>query len=155
MNLSPLDRSILDLLQNQFPVSVQPYRDLADMLGISEEQLLQRVAALKQQGIIRRIGGVINSKGLGYYSTLLCCHMPPDQMEKAVRRINSEPGVTHNYLRKHDLNLWFTLTAPSQQQAAVLIEKLRTDLGVEILSMPALKTYKIRLTLPMGGEQDA
>ncbi len=155
MQLSDLDRRILNILQNGFPICAQPYAVLADIIGIDEELLLERVAFLKECGIIRRIGGVMNAPSLGYYSTLCACQVPVDKLEAAARVISSEKGVTHNYRREHRLNLWFTLTAPSRQEADETLSRLEEEIGVPIYAMPALKTYKIHLSLPMGDAADA
>lgn len=155
MQLSDLDRQILNILQNGFPICTRPYSQLADILGIEEELLLERVAFLKDCGIIRRIGGVMNASSLGYYSTLCACQVPSNKLEAAAQAVSSEKGVTHNYRREHRLNLWFTLTAPSRQEADETLSKLEEEIGVSIYTMPALKTYKIHLSLPMGDAADA
>ena len=89
---------------------------LGTRIGISEEETLFRVAKLREAGIIRRIGASINSRGLGFVSTLVTARVPAERLDDFVALINSFPGVTHNYLRKHDYNVWFTLIARSEEE---------------------------------------
>jgi DNA-binding Lrp family transcriptional regulator len=155
MDLTYLDRKILDLLQNEFPICVHPYRQIADILGIDETILIQHIQDLKDRGIIRRIGGIMDTRSIGYYSVLCACEVEEDRLDQLAAHISEEPGVTHNYQRNHRLNLWFTLTAPSQREAEDTLRRLENDLGVIIHTMPAEKVYKIRLSLPMGEDDHA
>lgn len=155
MAINSLDRKILELLQNKFPICVHPYRQIADILGVDEVYLLQRIQYLKDEGIIRRIGGIMDSRNLGYYSVLCACEVPEGRVDQVAARISAERGVTHNYRRNHRLNLWFTLTAPTQSQAAQILQSLEDELGVEIHTMPAEKVYKIKLSLPMQEDEYA
>lgn len=155
MMLTSLDRKILDLLQNEFPISIHPFHELADILGIDEAVLLQRIQHLKDTGVIRRIGGVMDTRSIGYYSVLCACEVEEERLDQVAAHISEEPGVTHNYQRNHRLNLWFTITAPSQREAEDTLRRLENDLGVIIHTMPAEKVYKIRLSLPMGEDDYA
>lgn len=155
MKLSDLDRDILDLLQNKFPISVQPFRQIADILGIDENHLIERIEILKKRGIIRRIGGIMDSRSLGLYSVLCASQVPDDIVDQVAMQISAQPGVTHNYRRRHRLNLWFTLTVPSEQEAQSILQQLQQDTGIKIYTMPADKTYKIKLSLPMQEVGDA
>lgn len=149
MDLTPLDKKILDILQNKFPISVHPFHELADILGIDEAILLQRIQHLKDIGIIRRIGGIMDTRNIGYYSVLCACDVEEKRIDQIAAYVSEEPGVTHNYRRNHRLNLWFTLTAPSQDEAEGILRRLEHDLGIRIHTMPAEKIYKIKLSLPM------
>lgn len=150
MKLDRLDQEILNLLQNEFPLEKRPYAVLARILGISEDELLLLVKRLKEEGIIRRIGGVIDSKKLGFYSTLCACHVEEDKVLEAAKIINEEKGVTHNYVRDDWYNIWFTLTAPSENEAYKVIRDLESKIGTRIESMPAKKVYKIRAVFTAG-----
>ncbi len=144
-----LDRKILNLLQNDFPLSVEPYKIMAKRLEISEDNLLQRIAAMKSAGLIRRIGGIMDTRGLGYYSTLCAVSIPPGSIKEVAGYINALPGVTHNYLRDHKYNLWFTLTAVSREEADKQLRELESKLDLTILSMPAERIFKIRVSFDM------
>lgn len=150
MKLDHLDQEILNLMQNEFPLAKRPYSVIAERLGISEEELLGRVERLKEEGVIRRIGAVIDSKKLGFYSTLCACHVDEDSIPEAARIINEERGVTHNYIRDDWYNIWFTLTSSSEEEADKIIKSLADKIGTEIKSMPARKVYKIRAVFRAG-----
>jgi DNA-binding Lrp family transcriptional regulator len=149
--LDELDCQILNLLQQEFPLSITPYRDLAVRLAISEQELLERIAVLKNNGVIRRIGGIINTAGIGFYSTLCACQVAENKIKEAAAVINSYPQVTHNYVRDHkQYNLWFTLTSVSPGAATEIILEMERRIADVIVSMPARKIYKIRVSFEMG-----
>lgn len=149
-NLDSLDRQLLNLMQNDFPLTTRPYLDLARKLDISEDEVLTRIQIMKQRGLIRRTGAIIDSRQIGFYSTLCACQVENEQIDKVAAIINAQKGVTHNYVRDHFYNIWFTLTAPSQDEAVKIIKDMEQTVGIKILTMPAIKTYKIRVSLNMG-----
>lgn len=145
-----LDSKILNLLQTQFPISLTPFRDIALQLGSTEEEVLTRIAILHQDGIIRRIGGIINSRALGFYSTLCACQAAEDRLLEVGEIISSYPQVTHNYIRDHQLyNVWFTLTAESKELALEIIREMERRTATSIVNMPAKKVYKIKVAFEM------
>ena len=144
-NIDEIDRALLNEVQSAFPVESHPYAILGSKIGISEEEVLQRVVKLRRAGIIRRIGASINSRGLGFVSTLVTASVPVDQLERVVSIINSFQGVTHNYLRKHAYNVWFTLIAQSQEEKKRIIEEMMEKTGVELHEFPAKRIFKIRV----------
>ena len=145
-----LDKKLLNQIQDSFPLCPRPFAELGKSLGISEEEALQRVRRLKNEGYIRRLGGVFDSPSLGFYSTLVAAKVRPDHLETVAAYVSGFPGVTHNYQRDHDLNLWFTVTARSEQEVDAVLDKIRSFKGVEILlKLPAEKVYKIGLNLVM------
>lgn len=148
--ISALDRKILNMLQNDFPAGEQPYREMAGRLEIEEAELIERISLMKQAGIIRRIGAIIESRAVGYYSTLCACRAEPGRADDVAALINRQPGVTHNYLRDQEYNLWFTLTAESEEKTRQVIAGLESQTGLAILSMPVERLYKIKVALDMG-----
>lgn len=152
--LDSIDRQILNLLQNDFPVAAQPFKIMAERMGISEGEVLSRIGSMKSAGLIRRIGGIMDTRSLGYYSTLCTAMVPDSRVDEAAEAINRLPGVTHNYLRDHDYNLWFTLTVPTREEADRILTELESELGVEIVSMPAEKVFKIRVNFDMETNDD-
>ena len=144
--LDEMDRGILNEIQSHFPIESRPYKVLADKLACSEEEVLRRVQSLKDRGIIRRIGANCNSRKLGYTSTLCAARVLPEQMERFVEVVNSYPGVTHNYLRNHEYNVWFTFIAPNVDYLDNALKEISEATGVkEILNMPAVKKFKIKV----------
>ena len=144
------DRKLLDMLQNDFPLTVQPYLEMAERLDLTEAEVLARLTVMKQAGLIRRLGGIIDSRKIGFYSTLCAAQVPEEKIEVVASAINQLPGVTHNYLRDHEYNMWFTLTTPTRDESRQILGELENHLGLEIISMPAQKVYKIKVAFDMG-----
>jgi DNA-binding Lrp family transcriptional regulator len=144
--LDDMDRMILNEIQSHFPVEARPYQALAEKLGCSEEEVLQRVQDLKDREVIRRIGANCNSRKLGYTSTLCAAKVPSRLMERFVEVVNSYTGVTHNYRRDHDYNIWFTLIAPSEERIEHILHEIVELTGVEeVISLPAERLFKIQV----------
>ena len=139
------DRELLNEIQAEFPVEPHPYRVIGERIGMTEAKVLTRIARLKQEGIIRRIGASINSRRVGFVSTLLAAQVPPEKFESFVHVVNSCPGVTHNYERRHQYNVWFTLIASSLAEKERIIQDLIRKTGVNILELPAKRIFKIRV----------
>jgi siroheme decarboxylase len=142
--LSPKDRLILNEIQRNFPVTHRPFLALARRLGMKEKDILDRVQRLKEAGIIRRIGASFSARAVGFSSTLCAAKVPRAKIEEFVSVVNSYPGVTHNYEREGDFNLWFTLIAPSRKRIEETLAAISRRTGVRpILDLPATKTLKI------------
>ncbi|MGC8907365.1 MAG: AsnC family transcriptional regulator [Desulfomonilaceae bacterium] len=143
--MDDIDRKLLNEIQSRFPIEPHPYRVIGNRIGIDEAEVLARIAKLRADGIIRRIGASIDSRRIGFVSTLLAAKVPPDKFDSFVRIVNSCPGVTHNYERKHDINVWFTLISPSHEEKLRTIERLSKETGIEIMEFPARRIFKIRV----------
>jgi len=144
MNLSSLEARLLDLIQAEFPLSVEPYADLGQRLGISQDEVMEHIRRLKAKGIVREIGPVLDSRRLGYQTTLVAMKVSQDYLEKAAKIINEHPGVSHGYEREHRFNLWFTLSLPPQADLKAELGRLSQAIGAETaFSLPVLKQFKI------------
>jgi DNA-binding Lrp family transcriptional regulator len=142
--MDDIDRKLLNEIQSNFPVTQRPCKDLGVRLSCSEDTILTRIKRLKKEGIIRRIGGNFNSQRIGFTTTLCAARVPDDTIEEFVRVVNKYPGVTHNYLRDHHYNIWFTFVAPTMKVIDRYIEEIMKHTGVEeILNLPAVKRFKI------------
>jgi DNA-binding Lrp family transcriptional regulator len=149
-SLDDLDRAILNEIQSHFPVVSRPYAEVGRRVGVTEEQVLRRVQAMADTGIIRRIGANFTSRKLGYTSTLCAAMVPPERLEQFVAVVNRYPGVTHNYLRRHRYNVWFTLIADKLERLEQILEEISQASGVEeILSLPAQEIFKIKVDFPL------
>ena len=138
------DRLILNEIQRNFPVTHRPFLALARKLKLREKEVMERVQRLKDVGIIRRIGASFSARAVGFRSTLCAARVPKDKIEQFVAVVNTYPGVTHNYEREGDYNIWFTLIAPSKKKIGQILAEISRKTGVkEILNLPALKTFKI------------
>jgi DNA-binding Lrp family transcriptional regulator len=143
--MDSVDKALLNEIQSDFPVATHPYRELGERLGISEDETLRRVASLREEGIIRRLGASINSRRIGFVSTLCAAKAPEEKFDLLVSEINACKGVTHNYLRDHEFNIWFTLISPSEEEKQATIKGLTHRTGIEILELPARRIFKIRV----------
>ncbi len=149
-SLDDLDRTILNEIQSRFPLVSRPYAEVARRVGASEAEVLGRVQALFDSGVIRRIGANFTSRKLGYTSTLVAARVPPEQLGKFVQAVNHYPGVTHNYLRRHHYNVWFTLITDSEARQQQILAEISRETGVEeILSLRARKIFKIKVDFPV------
>ena len=140
------DRLIINEIQSDFPIHPRPFEVLGVRLNLSEEEVIDRIRALKQEGIIRRIGGNFNSKRLNFSSTLCAAKVPDEILDQFVETVNSYSGVTHNYLRKHEYNVWFTFIGPDMAYIDQALKTISETTGVtEIRNLPAVKTFKIKV----------
>jgi len=148
--MDDMDRAIINEIQSEFPISVRPYRELGQRLGLTESEVLERVARLKQEGVIRRIGGNFHSRRLDFTSTLCAAKVPEDRLDRFVEAVNRFPGVTHNYLRNHPYNVWFTFIAPSMEAIEEALRRISEETGVEdICNLPAVRMFKIKVDFPV------
>ena len=147
--MDTLDKRLLDIMQSNFPLVSRPYAAMGEELGLTEAETLARVRALKGRGIIRRLGGNFQSKKLGWRSTLCAAKVPEDRLEAFVAEVNRHPGVTHNYLREHAYNVWFTFIGPSWDEVCATLAEITAATGIEILNLPAKKMFKIKVDFQM------
>ncbi len=144
------DKRILDIIQTGFPIAPRPYEAIGREVGLTEAETLARVRALRGKGIIRRIGANFQSAKIGFKSTLCAASAPPDKIDAFVNAVNAHPGVTHNYLRDHPINIWFTMIGPSREAIAEALAGITAATGVPILNLPADRLFKIRVDFAMS-----
>ncbi|MDR0356154.1 MAG: Lrp/AsnC family transcriptional regulator [Deltaproteobacteria bacterium] len=149
--LDDLDKMVLNLVQDDFPVHPRPYDVLAEKISktsgwkMTGLEFLERVRSLRGRGFLRRLGGIFNSGPLGYRSTLCAAVAPEEVLEKISDMVNQRPEITHNYLRDDEVNLWFTFCHGRQESLDAFLAELRAVEGIgEIFELPARKVYKIR-----------
>lgn len=143
------DKQILDIIQSGFPLVSQPYKEVGKQVGLTGDEVLARVRALKQKGVIRRIGANFQSKKLGWQSTLCAAKVPEDKIDEFVAEVNSHDGVTHNYLRENEFNIWFTLIAPGMEAVEAVLAEITEKTGIKVLNLPATKMFKIKVDFKM------
>ncbi len=142
--MDKINKTILNNMQVDFPIASRPYKIIADKLGILEDELIQRVRQMKDDMLIRRIGGNFSPDKLGFYSTLCAAKVSLDKVELFTDTVNDYPGVTHNYRRDHKFNIWFTFIAPSRQIIQESLDQISKITGVNnILNLPATNVFKI------------
>lgn len=139
-------KDILNLIQSDFPIESRPYLKLAKKLNISEMEVIDIIKKLKNNGYIKRIGGIFDLRKLGYYSTLCAIKVPIEKIEEVSKLINSNNGVTHNYIRNHSYNMWFTVIAPSLEGVKDFLNDIKVKTSIEdIIELPVEKLFKINV----------
>jgi len=139
------NRSILNRIQSDFPLTPRPYLTIAEDLDLLEDDVLNRLKRLKKEGFIRRIGGNFVPEKLGFVSTLCAARVPEDKVDSFAAIVNRYPGVTHNYQRNNEFNIWFTFIAPSMDEIIKNLNKIRLETGINnIINLPATKVFKIK-----------
>lgn len=149
--LTELERAVLNEVQNNFPIAREPFRELGRKFGLSEEEVLAMLKRFKEAGYIRRLGAIFDSRKLGYVSTLCAAKVSEEKMEEVCRYINGLIEVTHNYLREHEYNMWFTVIAHSRERIEEIIKELETRFGLEVLNLPAKRFFKIKVNFDFLG----
>lgn len=140
-----LDKTLLNRLQTRFPLTSRPFQTIAQELGTTEQEVLNRVKRLKKEGIIRRIGANVVPGKVGFVSTLCAAQVPEEKVDLFARTVNAFNGVTHNYLRDHPWNIWFTFIAPSMDTVRDNLARIAETTGVDrILNLPATHVFKIK-----------
>lgn len=152
--MDDLDRRLLDIIQSDFPLESRPFAAAGERLGLTEAEVLARVRALKAKGVIRRVGGNFQSRKLGFHSTLCAARVPEERLDAFIAEVNRHPGVTHNYLRRHAYNVWFTFIGPSRQQVDATLAEMRRATGIDILNLPASRMYKIKVDFKMSNNDE-
>jgi siroheme decarboxylase len=156
--LDDLDRRLLNLMQGSFPLVARPYAEVARAAGMEEAEVLTRVGRLVDERIIREVTPIYDTRALGYASMLVAAKVDPEYPHRAAEVINGHPGVSHNYLRDHDFNLWFTIATEPDSKLGLqgtLDVLQRLTAAESIRQLPTLKLFKIRMDLEMEGGTDA
>ena len=156
--LDERDKRLLNLMQGSFPIAPRPYQHVAAQAEMSEEEAIARVKELIEHRIIRQVTPIFDTRALGYSSMLVAAKVDPENPWRAATVINEHPGVSHNYLRNHEFNIWFTIATEPDSPLGLdrTLEVLGEIAGAEsIRQLPTLKLFKIRMDLEMEGGTDA
>jgi DNA-binding Lrp family transcriptional regulator len=156
--LDELDKKLLNLMQGSFPIAPRPYLRVAELAGVSEDEVMARVRHLLEERIIRQVTPIFDTRALGYASMLVAAKVDPENPHRAAKVINEHPGVSHNYLRNHEFNIWFTIATEPESKLGLegTLEVLAAEAGAEsVRQLPTLKMFKIRMDLEMEGGTDA
>ncbi|HEY5193497.1 MAG TPA: Lrp/AsnC family transcriptional regulator [Solirubrobacteraceae bacterium] len=152
------DKRLLNLMQGSFPIEPRPYLRVAELAGVQESEVLARVQHLLDERIIRQVTPIFDTRALGYSSMLVAAKVDPENPHRAAQVINSHPGVSHNYLRNHEFNLWFTIATEPDSPLGLdgTLQALAAEAGAEsVRQLPTLKLFKIRMDLEMEGDTQA
>jgi DNA-binding Lrp family transcriptional regulator len=153
--LEDLDKRLLNLMQGSFPIEPRPYARVAELGGMTEDEVIARVQHLLDERIIRQVTPIFDTRALGYSSMLVAAKVDSENPHRAAQVINAHPGVSHNYLRNHEFNLWFTIATEPDSPLGLdgTLQALAAAAGAEsVRQLPTLKLFKIRMDLEMEGD---
>jgi DNA-binding Lrp family transcriptional regulator len=156
--LDETDKRVMNLLQSTFPLDPEPFAPVAAEAGIELDDLLARTQRLLDNRIIREITPIFDTRALGYESMLVAAKVDSENPQRAAKMVNAHPGVSHNYLRTHDFNLWFTIATPPDSKLGLKgsIDALMEETGaVSMRELPTLTLFKINMNLEMEGGTEA
>jgi DNA-binding Lrp family transcriptional regulator len=147
--LSDTDKQILQLLQEDYPLSEKPWKELSNKLGIPENQLITRIQKMFAAGVIKKIGPVLDPVKVGYTAaTLVALRVPEDKIDTIAAVINQYSNISHNYERDHEYNVWFTLVAKSQQELSHILKEILQKNSLnesDVLNLPTAQRFKINV----------
>ena len=138
------DMKLLSAVQDGFPITPRPFCDLGRALGLAEAEVIVRLAGLQKEGLVRRIGPLLDLRKLGRSGILAALEVPREETDRAAQVINEYTEVSHNYLRPDDsgYNLWFTVSA-SEERIQEILQEIRIKTGREMLVLPTIRIFKI------------
>ncbi len=144
VSLNETQQRLLNDFQHHFPLSSNPYAEIAEQLGISEQEVLQHLKELSNQKVISRVGPVFRPHSIGR-STLATLHVPAIRLAEVANYISSLPEVNHNYEREHHFNLWFVITTIDEEHLEDILNEIEEETGLSVISLPMLEDYHIDL----------
>jgi siroheme decarboxylase len=153
--LSETDKKLLNAMQGRFPLDPRPYASVAAEVGMTEDAVIARVAELIDDRIIRQVTPIYDTRAFGYGSMLVAAKVDPEHPWGPAKIVNSHPGVSHNYLRNHEFNMWFTIAVEEDSKLGLqgTLDLLQELTGAEsIRQLPTLTLFKIRMDLEMNGD---
>lgn len=152
--LDAVDQQLLNEMQDKFPLVREPFAELARRVGVSEEDTMERIAAMRESEVLRQVSPIFDTKALGYATSLVAMSVPEERLKHAAKVVNAHPGVSHNYKRTHHFNMWFTIAVPPGADLQAHVDALHELAGATSTRMlPTLRLYKIGVTLDMTGER--
>ncbi len=152
--MDSLDKEILNEIQWTFPLTSQPYNDIAKKFKITPDTVKDRLINLKKIGVLRQLSAIFDTRKLGYKSSLVAMEIEPDKLDYIAQQINRHPGVSHNYERNHQFNLWFTLAVPPGSDLKNEVDKFSKLQGIKkVRLLPTIQLFKIGVKLDMVDEK--
>lgn len=145
--LSPIDRRLINALQGGFPLSERPYAEVGDRLGLSEEDVIDRLQRLLDEGVLTRFGPLFQIERLGGAFCLAAMTVPPARWDAVLAAVNAFPEVAHNYARDHALNMWFVLATATPDDIATTAHRIEAITGLDVLLFPKEREYFIDMKL--------
>ena len=148
--MDAIDKKMLNIIQTKFPIVQRPYEAIGKEVGASETDVILRIGNLKKEGIIRRIGATFDPRKLGFVSSLCAAKVPPEKIKEFVEVVNSYPGITHNYERDNEYNVWFTFIDESMEEIENKLKEISKKTSVKnVKNLPTVRFFKIRVDFDM------
>lgn len=153
--IDDLDQRLLNEMQDKFPLIREPFRELALRTSSTESDVLAHLTAMRESGVLRQVSPIFDTKALGYATSLVAMSVPEERLAEAAEIVNAHPGVSHNYRRTHEFNLWFTIAVPAGSDLQAHVDALHRDARATSTRMlPTLRLFKIGVTLDMTGQRE-
>lgn len=143
--LDPIDRALVTALQDGIPLTPRPYRTLADALGISEQQVVDRIASLLSRKVLTRFGPMFDAVKLGGAFMLAALIVPEDRWDEVCAKVNALPEVAHNYRREHEFNMWFVLGTETPQGIDAAVARIESETGLTVYAFPKEREFFVEL----------
>lgn len=143
--MDKLDRTIINELQGGFPICARPYAEIAEQIGMDEDQLIKRIDTLINNGILSRFGPLYNIECMGGHYTLAAMKVPGDDLPRVADIVNAHIEVAHNYEREHEFNLWFVLALENEDQKQTILRKIEMETGYPVYDMPKVNEFYVGL----------
>lgn len=145
ITLDDTDRLLLNELQGGFPVTHRPFRDVAERLGLDEDDVIARIRRLVETGALSRFGTILNAPQLGGERTLAAMHVPAGSFEEVAAFVNGLDTISHNYERAHHFNMWFVISSEDEEEIARTIQRIERETGLPVINLPTLEEYFVEL----------
>ena len=143
MQLDTVDRTLINALQEGFPIGPSPFEEAGRALGLSGQEVMDRLARLKDAGVITRFGPFFDAAAMGGAFCLCAMEVPELEFEEVLIKVNALPEVAHNYERAHRLNMWFVLATETEAEIASACARIERETGIKVLAFPKLKEFFI------------
>lgn len=143
--MDSLDRRIINEMQGGFPVSERPFKEVAQQLGTSENELVTRLRCMLDDGLLTRFGPLFNAEAMGGAVSLCAMQVPETCFEEIAEQVNAYPQVAHNYQRDHVMNMWFVLATENSQELEATLKAIENETGLTVFNFPKQEEYFVGL----------
>ncbi len=145
--MDAVDRRIINSMQGEFPLCDRPFQVMADLLGLPEEELIARIARMREEGLLTRFGPLYHVDRMGGRFTLAAMQLPEEDFERVAEIVNAFPEVAHNYEREHALNMWFVLATEKAEDTPAVFARIEAETGYPVFPMPKEREFFVELRL--------
>jgi DNA-binding Lrp family transcriptional regulator len=145
VDLNAKDKALLNDVQDGFPLTSRPFREIGERLGMPESEVVERMRRLLAEGALNRLGPVLNARALGGARTLAAMRVLPERLEEVAAVVNSFDAVSHNYEREHRFNLWFVVSSEDASQVERVLAAIEAKTGLPVMALPAIEEYFVEV----------